>query len=254
MSLDLLATAVNLGRLKRKSYPGRGIVIGLNQKCDALIQVYWIMGRSESSRNRFFRYDGGRLYVEVADPSKVKDPKELELIVYHAMDEVRLMGHSHFVVSNGAQTDAIVDALTEDDGFYNVLQDLEYEPDAPNYTPRISALCSLGSRPFAEMSILRKAWWDESGLECDRAFHSFDTFPGGIGFCLTTYEDDGNPLPSFTGAPYVLPLRGDGEVIANTFWDPKAVYFPNLVSLAVKEINIESERSTITICNRLRVS
>src|SRR3989344_9010106 len=133
-SLELLKleAETNLFALSRNPYPGRGIITGLDETGEYLVQVYWIMGRSENSRNRVFGCDdGGRLFTEPVDPSKVKDPK---LIIYNAMRE----SAEYYVVSNGDQTDTVIDSTYAD--FSGALMELEYEPDAPNFTPRISGL------------------------------------------------------------------------------------------------------------------
>lgn len=237
MKANLIAEA-NLLFLKGKKYPGRGIVMGMNQN-DKLIQVYWIMGRSASSRNRIFgKTEDGCLYTLLADSTRKISEEERKLIIYNAMDEVGDDKYRTFVVSNGAQTDAIKTSIMRGHAAYNALQTWEHEPDVPNYTPRISAVCTLGETnfPFAELSILRKDPWNEG--HCVRDFYTYETFPAGIGFCITTYVDDGEPLPSFNSAPLPVPLKGDWMEILNTFWDREAKYFPNLVSLAVKEVDI----------------
>ena len=129
---------LNLSRLSSNPYPGRGIVIGTSEDGLHAVQIYWIMGRSENSRNRIFSIDGGRLFTEAADPAKVKDPS---LIIYNAMNEYR----GNFIVSNGNQTDTVFKGLRMDASvaLRNILVDRQYEPDAPNFTPRITGVCQI---------------------------------------------------------------------------------------------------------------
>lgn len=227
----------NLVKLSRNRYPGRGIVVGLNDTGQYLVQAYWIMGRSENSRNRVFEKDDntGRVFTVAADPAKIKDPS---LIIYNAMLERK----GCFAVSNGHQTDTIVDA---DKSFFAAMQAWKYEPDAPNHTPRISAVCHLKNRIVAEMAILRKSPWSDA---CDRHLYSFEELGKGLGFCITTYSEDGDPLPAFRGEPYLLPLEGNIEVITGTLWS--ALDSENRVSLAVKFINRTSGASAIRIVNK----
>ena len=230
MKLELQAKN-NLLALKQNPYPGRGIIVGMDETGKYLIQVYWIMGRSENSRNRIFVIeDDGILKTAPFDSAKVKDPS---LIIYTAMVQTL----THYPVSNGHQT---IDALSLE-GLDSSLETWKYEPDDPNYTPRISAL--LEPRVFApqiaELSILKKSPFSN---ECNRYFYKLDISKPGLGYCITTYNGDGNPLPSFTGDPYLLPLIGGIEDVAQTFWD--SLNKDNKVSLAVKFIEID-ERSIL---------
>lgn len=233
--------AKNLDWLSTNEYPGRGLILGCNAAGTHLVQIYWIMGRSENSRNRVFGSKGGRLFTEAADPSKMKDPS---LIIYNAM----LEREGAFLVSNGDQTDTAMAHLIGGDAFAIALRDREYEPDAPNYTPRITGLCSLnGQHPEASISILRKSPW---GSGCDRINFSYETLEPGYGHCVTTYMDDGNPLPSFTGEPLLMPLGKEQQEVLETYWN--ALDGENLVSLAVKFINRDSGKSEILIENNYK--
>lgn len=225
----------NFELLKKNSYPGRGILVGMDKSGENLVQIYWIMGRSENSRNRIFvEEDGGGLKTALADPSKVKDPS---LIIYTAMVEE----DDRWAVSNGAQTNDMLHDV-------KLLPVWSYEPDDPNFTPRISALSFFvndkNKAANSIFSILRK---DPDSNKCQndiyRYKHSF-----GVGYCVTTYLGDGNPLPAFQGEPYVLPLIGDINQIASTFWD--LLNEENKISLAVKFVNKKSRNSTIKIINK----
>jgi len=228
----------NLLALKQNPYPGRGIIVGMDESGKYLIQVYWIMGRSENSRNRIFvSEDNGVLKTAPFDLEKVSDPS---LIIYTAMAE-SLKGYA---VSNGHQT---TDCL--DDGGLNCsLSKWQYEPDSPNFTPRISALIVPKIVPpqIAEMSILKKSPFSD---QCDRYLYKLDISSPGLGYCITTYNGDGNPLPAFSGDPYLLPLVGNREKIARAIWN--SLNPENRVSLAVKFINIENKKETsITVINK----
>lgn len=235
----------NFLALSLNPYPGRGIVAGLDETGQYLVQVYWIMGRSENSRNRVFKADNetGRLYTEAADPSKVKDPS---LIIYNAMRE---RGHFFdtldYIVSNGDQTDTVVES--KGPLYLNrVLDGRSYEPDAPNFTQRITAVHSLWKeRPFLQMSILRRS---RLGDTCDSVSFAYSRLYPGYAHCITTYAGDGNPLPPFYGDPLLVPLIGGMQDIAETYW--AALNLENRVALAVKWIEIGNGRSDIHIINQ----
>lgn len=230
----------NAEALAANGYPGRGLVIGESEDGRRLVQAYWVMGRSENSRNRVFGCDGaGRVFTEAADPAKVKDPS---LIIYNAMREVD--GRCH-VVSNGAQTDSVEADLT----LLESLSVWEYEPDGPNFTPRITGAVWREASPNSvrtEIAILCRS---SRGKGCDRHLYSYDATTPGLGYCVTTYTGDGSPLPPFRGEPYLLPLRGaNGEEVLRDIWgmlNPE-----NRVSLAVKTIDHATGRSAIFIENK----
>ncbi|MFH1178522.1 MAG: IMP cyclohydrolase [bacterium] len=231
----------NIVALARNPYPGRGIIVGLDQEGENLIQVYWIMGRSENSRNRIFGHDGDRVFTEMADISKVKDSS---LIIYNAMREAWSRGVSMVhIVSNGSQTDDIWFAYENGHGrLFETMQRFEYEPDPPNFTPRIAAVsCWVAGVPFASMIILRKSLWSN---RCDRNMYEINGLGKGFGYCITTYSGDGDPLPSFRGEPYLLPLIGDTRFIADTYWE--ALNHENKVSLAVKFIPKRGHSDLVT--------
>lgn len=240
LELQMAMARHNLTLLRENPYPGRGIVVGLDSTGEYLIQVYWIMGRSENSRNRVFKADNhtGRLYTEAADPSKVKDPS---LIIYDAM----LERSPHFIVSNGNQTETVLKS-TRPLYLNTALADRNYEPDAPNFTQRITAVSSLGhGMVYTQMSILRKSVFGEG---CDRLLYEYVPAKG-FGHYISTYAGDGDPLPPFCGDPLLMPLdQGDMVEVAEDFW--KALNEENRVSLAVKFIEIGNGRSDIHIINK----
>ena len=232
----------NVARLRDNPYPGRGFVIGMTADGKHLAQVYWLMGRSENSRNRIFVHDGSIVFTESADPSKVVDPS---LIIYNAMRE----GDGFFVVSNGAQTDAVHDELVAGGNFTDALMEWEYEPDAPNYTPRITAVCRLEPMCIEMAALVRveDQYW-HSGCNQVHTVIRRDVLYAGYGYCMHTYQGDGNPLPSFDGKPYLVPLGGSMiEGVALYFWD--VLNRDNRIALAVKFINIRTGKSEVHIIN-----
>ncbi len=239
--MDLARSAdANVQALRRNPYPGRGIVIGQTPDAARLVQVYWIMGRSENSRNRIFVQEGETVRTAPYDASKVKDPS---LIIYNV---VRVSGRRH-VVTNGDQTDTIVDALEHGDTFEAGLFTRSFEPDAPNFTPRISGLVDLDDADHTySLSVLKSA--DAEGTGCARQFFHYETATPGIGHCVTTYVGDGNPLPAFEGEPYALPLYDDIERTAEVYWD--ALNADNRVSMLVKFIDPDANTSDLRIVNK----
>ena len=212
-----------LEHISNNSYPGRGIVLGQNHD-GVWIAIYWIMGRSDNSRNRIFTHKDNVLSTEAANPSLVKDPS---LIIYNAM---RGIGHN-IIVSNGSQTDVIYDKLMLGSSFLASLEHEKYEPDAPNYTPRISGYIdrNVGS---VSLSIIKR---NHTG-NTDYHFYRYSNIPLGIGYCITTYTSDGDPLPSFQGEPILLPLNGNADEIADTYWNE--LDKDNRISLGLRFNNI----------------
>lgn len=219
-------------------YPGRGIVVG--RADDGFRIVYWIMGRSEHSRNRRFAAEGGTLRTEPVDLTKVEDPS---LIIYEAMLELPQLS----IVSNGDQTRTIYQALSAGGRFEDALGTREREPDAPNYTPRISALIDArGERPEIALSILKANPFDPA--RTDRFFYRPALPAVGFGLCLTTYCGDGSPLPSFAGEPKLLPCGGGAGELLERYWD--ALDADNRVSLAVKSVSPRGELLDLVLRNR----
>lgn len=231
LELLKLSAEGNFFRLRGNPYPGRGMVVGMGVSRPHLVQVYWIMGRSANSRNRIFvRGKDGRLFTEPVDASLVK---EASLIIYNAMREVRHNGITFAIVSNGSQTDDVADGYAKDEGLEHSMHWNTYEPDNPNFTPRITASCYWlrKNHPVIRMAILRKSPWSDV---CDRHLYEINDVSPGFGYCLHTYMGEGKPLPPFQGEPYIVPLYGDANLIANNFWE--ALDADNRVALAVKVI------------------
>lgn len=226
--------------IRRNAYPGRGIVVGRSSEADAWLVVYFIMGRSAHSRNRRFESEGTTLRTVPVDESLVDDPS---LIIYEAM----LERPGVMLVSNGDQTRTICDALAAGGSFDSALETREREPDAPNYTPRISAMIELeGERSRLSMSILKANAVDPA--QTDRITFRPATPQPGLGLGLTTYQSDGSPLPSFVGDPLLLPCAGTAEAVLESYW--KALDEDNKISLAVKQIPGDGSATTLLVKNR----
>ena len=214
--------------LSATSYPGRGIVIGRSADGKKAITAYFIMGRSENSRNRVFVKNGNGIRTQAFDPSKMKDPS---LIIYAP---VRVLGNKT-IVTNGDQTDTIYENMDKQQTFEHSLRCREFEPDAPNYTPRISGVMHVadGDYNFA-MSILKSDNGDPAS--CNRYTYAYSNPKAGVGRFIHTYMGDGNPLPSFEGEPELVSIEGDIDTFTNTVWNN--LNEENKVSLFVRFINI----------------
>ena len=225
--------------LSRNPYPGRGLVIGRSGEDNWLI-VYWIMGRSSHSRNRRFVVDGGTLQTEPIDPTLIDDPS---LIIYEAMLELPGI----YLVSNGDQTRTMYETLKSNGSIEDALVKREREPDAPNFTPRISGILDFKDKMTTiVLSILKASPLDSDYT--DRFFYR-PTIPRvGFGLGLTTYTGDGDPLPSFTGEPLLLPCNGSGEEVLEDYWG--ALNHNNRVAIAVKEIFDHGSKSNVFVRNR----
>ena len=218
-------------------------MLGQSANGAAWLQVYWIMGRSENSRNRRFVVEGTTLRTEAVDVSKVVDPR---LIIYEAMLELPDV----YVVGNGDQTRTVVETLAAAGAFEEALAAREREDDAPNYTPRISGLIDLrghthGALPALALSILRAN--EADAAETDRTTVRPASPPPGLGLGLTTYTGDGDPLPPFRGDPLWLPLEGGAGQVLASYWE--ALDGENRVALAVKSIPLGGGPGSILVRN-----
>ena len=214
-------------KLESNAYPGRGIVLGRSADNKYAVAAYFIMGRSENSRNRVFTETEDGIRTEAYDPSKMVDPS---LIIYHP---VRKVGDD-LVVTNGDQTDTIRDFLVEGKSFGQSLHTREFEPDGPNYTPRISGI--IAANGSFKLSILKSADGDPSC--CHRFFYTYDNPLAGEGRFIHTYMGDGNPLPSFEGEPKRVVLDApNAEALAEQIWT--ALNPDNKVSLFVRYVSLE---------------
>ncbi|SKB95764.1 IMP cyclohydrolase [Lachnospiraceae bacterium] len=228
--------------LKNNAYPGRGIVVGRSADGSKAVTAYFIMGRSENSRNRVFVADGEGIRTQAFDDSKMEDPS---LIIYAP---VRVLNH-HTIVTNGDQTDTIYEKMSREETFEQSLRSREFEPDAPNYTPRISAVMNVknGSYDYM-MSILKSNNGDPS--ECLRFTFSYSAPKAGEGHFIHTYMGDGNPLPSFEGEPERVVIDGDIDTFTQNIWE--SLNSDNKVSLFVRFIDIATGKYETRIVNKNR--
>jgi IMP cyclohydrolase len=239
MKIEETADRSFQSHLAENPYPGRGLVIGRSQE-DTWVIVYWIMGRSTNSRNRRFVAEDSSLKTEPVDPKLVKDPS---LIIYEAMLDIK----GAYLVSNGDQTRTMYDTLQKGGTIEEALATREREPDSPNFTPRINGMLSFeGSSAKAVLAILKANPVDPAFT--DRYYYYPSIPKAGLGIGLTTYSADGDPLPAFSGDPLLLPCRGKGEDVLESYWN--ALNVENRVSMAVKEISKQGTRSRIIIKNR----
>ena len=226
--------------LKQNEYPGRGIVLGKSEDGSAAVAAYFIMGRSENSRNRIFVSDGEGIRTEAFDASKMKDPA---LIIYAP---VRVLG-KNTIVTNGDQTDTLYEGLSKGLTFEQALRSRTFEPDEPNYTPRISGLLHIenGSYDYT-LSILKS---DNGNPESACRFtFAYDNPQDGVGRFIHTYRGNGNPLPSFEGEPVSVVIRGDIDVFTNRIWE--SLNEDNKVSLFTRFIKIETGEYETRIVNK----
>lgn len=224
--------------LKDNSYPGRGILLGRSSDGKSSVAAYFIMGRSENSRNRIFTATEDGIRTEAHDPSKMTDPS---LIIYHPVREV----NGSLVVTNGDQTDTVRDGLLAGKTFSYALHTREFEPDAPNYTPRISGLLSPDGS--FRLSILKSA--DGDPACCLRYFYTYDHPLAGEGRFIHTYQGDGSPLPSFEGEPKRVALDAPtASALAQQLWD--ALNAENRVALFVRYTDLATGKSTQVIRNK----
>ena len=226
--------------LKGNSYPGRGIIIGKTPDGKKAVTAYFIMGRSENSRNRIFVEDGQGIRTQAFDESKLTDPS---LIIYAP---VRVLGNKT-IVTNGDQTDTIYEGMDRQLTFEQSLRSREFEPDAPNYTPRISGIMHIenGNYNYA-MSILKS---DNGRPEsCQRFTFAYNNPAAGEGHFIHTYKCDGNPLPSFEGEPKKVAISGDIDTFTKTIWDN--LNAENKVSLFVRFVDLETKQVETRIVNK----
>lgn len=226
--------------LKNNAYPGRGIVIGKSKDGKKAVTAYFIMGRSSNSRNRVFVEEGQGIRTEAFDPSKLEDPS---LIIYAP---VRVLGN-RTIVTNGDQTDTIYEGMDKELTFEQSLRCREFEPDAPNYTPRISGVMHVegGNYDYA-MSILKSNNGNPDC--CNRYTYTYDNPVAGEGHFIHTYMHDGNPLPSFEGEPKLVEIPNDMEEFTNLVWN--SLNEDNKVSLFVRYIDIATGNYETKIINK----
>ena len=224
--------------LSSNAYPGRGIIAGLTPDGKKAVAAYFIMGRSENSRNRVFRAEGDDVMIYPFDESKVEDPS---LIIYAPLRALP----GELIVTNGDQTDTVRDFLKKGDTFENALRTRGFEPDKPNYTPRISAILHLKKAYWYQMSILKSA--DGEGTRCNR--FTFDLAPvPGLGHFIHTYVGDGSPLPSFEGEPEQVALMDDIDALTDAIWN--SLNESNKISLLVRFVDLATGAAESRIVNK----
>ena len=224
--------------IRDNPYVGRGIIVGKTANGKKAVAAYFIMGRSENSRNRIFTEKNGEVFTEPFDASRVQDPS---LIIYAAIRQK----DDQLIVTNGDQTDTIYDGLKNGLSFTGALESREFEPDAPNYTPRISALLSFGKTYSYQMSILKSI--DENGSACARYGFSYPSVAG-LGHFIHTYVTDGNPIPTFQGEPERVAVPSDIDVFTDTLW--KALNADNKISLYVRYTDLSTGEYTEKLINK----
>ena len=222
------------------TYPGRGIVIGRSKDGKKAVTAYFIMGRSANSRNRVFVEDGEGIRTQAFDPSKLTDPS---LIIYAP---VRVLGNKT-IVTNGDQTDTIYEGMDKQLTFEQSLRSREFEPDGPNYTPRISGVMHIENRTFNyAMSILKSN--NGNPESCNRYTFAYENPAAGEGHFIHTYKCDGNPLPSFEGEPKLIAIPDDMDAFADSLWN--SLNADNKVSLFVRYIDIATGTYETKIINK----
>ncbi len=225
--------------LENNVYPGRGIIIGKTPDGSKAVTAYFIMGRSENSRNRIFTEKNGEVFTEPFDASKVQDPS---LIIYAAIRSL----DNQLIVTNGDQTDTVYDGLKAGKTFSEALESRCFEPDAPNFTPRIRGMLSFADGGFTyQMSILKSA--DAEGSDCNR--YTFSYAPkNGLGHFLHTYVCDGNPIPTFQGEPERIAVADDIDEMTDRLWN--ALNKDNKISLYVRYVDLKSGKAENRLINK----
>ena len=239
MNIYAIRTPAEL--LSGNPYPGRGIVLGKTPDGRKAVAAYFIMGRSDNSRNRIFTEKDGAVVTEPFDPSKVKDPY---LIIYAALRSYE----NHMIVTNGDQTDTVYEGLRAGKSFSQALASRCFEPDGPNFTPRISGMITFGEGDFTyQMSILKSA--DAEGSACNRYTFDYAALPG-LGHFLHTYVTDGNPIPTFQGEPERIAVCDEIDAFTREIWN--ALDEANKISLYVRYVDLKSGAAETRLINRHR--
>lgn len=225
--------------IENNPYVGRGIVTGKSEDGKNAVVAYFIMGRSDNSRNRIFTEKNGEVFTEPYDASKVEDPS---LIIYAALRSYE----NNLIVTNGDQTDTIFDGVKSGLTFSNALESRAFEPDAPNFTPRISAMLTFDENDFSYcMSILKSL--DAEGSDCARYTFSYPS-KAGLGHFIHTYVTDGNPIPTFQGEPERVQIGNDIDAFTEKLWN--ALNEKNKISLYVRYVNLENGTEQNRLVNK----
>ncbi len=225
--------------LSSNTYPGRGIIIGKSEDGKKAVTAYFIMGRSENSRNRVFIEQGDEVIIHPFDASKVEDPS---LIIY---SPIRVY-ENNLIVTNGDQTDTVFDGLKSGKSFETALTQREFEPDAPNFTPRISGMITFDDNDFTyKMNILKSA--DAQGTACNRYNYAYNALSG-LGHFIHTYVCDGNPIPTFQGEPERVFIPSDIDEFTDAIWS--TLNEQNKISLYVRFVDLETGETENRMINK----
>lgn len=224
--------------LKENSYPGRGIILGKHSDNNTVVIAYFIMGRSENSRNRVFTLEGQNMKTEAFDPAKLVDPS---LIIYYPIRTL----NDVTVVTNGDQTDTVYDALKCGNTFEGALRTRTFEPDPDNYTPRISGIINRHTGDY-KLSILKSA--NNNPASTQRFFYEYNSPLASEGHFIHTYECDGNPIPSFSGEPKLITIDGDIDEFTNNLWN--SLNEDNKVSLFTRFIDMKTGKEETRVINK----
>lgn len=236
--MNVYETKTMEAAVKGNSYVGRGIVLGKSKDGKKAVSAYFIMGRSENSRNRIFLEEGENVMIKPFDESKVEDPS---LIIYYPMRK----HEDKLIVTNGDQTDTIYEFLKEGKSFEEALDARCFEPDGPNWTPRISGQFCFGEKLTYKMSILKSA--DAEGTACNRYYFNYDALSG-LGHFIHTYVQDGNPIPTFQGEPERVEIPDDIDTFTEEIWDN--LDENNRISLYVRYIDLETGAAENRMINK----
>ena len=225
--------------LQSNAYPGRGIILGKSSDGENAVIAYFIMGRSENSRNRIFVEDGQGIKTQAFDPAKLVDPS---LIIY---SPVRVF-KNNIIVTNGDQTDTVYDFIKKGESFESALRTRTFEPDEPNFTPRISGFVNIQNDFSYKLSILKSANGDSNSAQ--RFFFEYESPISGQGHFIHTYKCDGNPIPSYEGEPTLVEIKGDIDEFTNDVWN--SLNDDNKVSIFTRFINIKTGKQDTRIINK----
>ena len=236
--MNVYETKTMKAAVKGNSYVGRGIVLGKSKDGKKAVSAYFIMGRSENSRNRIFLDEGENVMIKPFDESKVEDPS---LIIYYPMRK----HENKLIVTNGDQTDTIYEFLKEGKSFEEALDTRCFEPDGPNWTPRISGMFTFGEKLTYKMSILKSA--DAEGSASNRYYFNYDALCG-LGHFIHTYVQDGNPIPTFQGEPERVEIPDDIDAFTKEIWDN--LDENNKISLYVRYIDLETGAAENRMINK----